>query len=451
MHRTSRLAALSAALVITAAGASRAADAVLDWNGVTMQVIRNAGGGPPDVSRVYGMVNAAMYDAVNAIDGGRKNLVVNAFGQAGAANGGGDASMSAAAVNAAYTVLNSLYSGQSAYLTAQRDASLASLGASASVTKGLNIGSYVGNGVLAARQNDGSANSNSPFPGGTQPGQWRPTGPGFAPAVGASAGLVTPWVIQNAAQFRPPPPPSLTSAEYTASFNQVKTLGALNGSTRTQDQTNIAIFWANDRNGTYKPMGQYLDIARAIATQRGNTLVQNAALFGMAGVAIADAATSTWEAKYHYNFWRPVTAITDTADDGNPLTITDPTWRPLADSLGAPNTPPFPAYASGHATFGAAVFRMIANFYGTNAINFACTTDENGQVRTFASLSDAALENGLSRVYLGVHWDFDAYAGINSGNALADYIFANAFQVPAPGAGLAGLLGVAAIGARRRR
>ena len=443
---------LSAVLpVVVLAGGALGSDAVLDWNGVTMQVVRNVGGGPPMTSRAYGMVNAAIYDAVNAIDGGHKNFMVNAFGQAGAANSGGTASKDAAAINSAYTVLSNLFPSQQAYLDEQKTASLAALGGGTSVTQGLNIGASVGSQVYNLRLTDGAASANTPFAGGTNPGEWRPTPPGFAPAIGASFGSTRTWVIQNLAQFRPPPPPALTSQQYTNAFNEVKQKGALNNSTRTQDETNIAVFWANDRDGTYKPMGQYLDIARVVATQRGNTIVENARLFGMAAVAMADAGVSCWEAKYRYNFWRPVTAITDTQDDGNPLTITDPTWRPLADQLPVPMTPPFPAYASGHATFGAAVMRMLANFYGTDLIGFTCTTDENVQARSFSSFSQAALENALSRVYLGVHWSFDATAGIDSGNAIADFVFANAFQVPTPGGAALGGLALLFILPRRRR
>lgn len=452
MHHGTSLGMVVATTGLLAAWSAPAhADAVLDWNGVAMQVVRNVGGGPPMTSRAYAMVNAAMYDAVNAIDGGHKHFMVNAFNDPGAYNGGGGASKAAAALNAAYTVLSDLFPTQQAYLDAQRANSIAALGGiSPGVAQGLQIGWSVGAQVTTLRSADGAAASNTPWAGGTNPGEWRPTAPGFAPAIGASFGATQTWVMQNGAQFRPPPPPALTSAQYAASFNQVKQKGALVGSTRTQDETDIAVFWANDRNGTYKPMGQYLDIARVVAAQRGNTLEQNARLFAMAAVAMGDAGVSTWEAKYHYNFWRPVTAITDTQDDGNPQTITDPAWQPLADLLPAPMTPPFPAYASGHATFGASVMRMLANFYGTDLIAFACTTDENSQTRSFTSLSQAAYENAISRVFLGVHWDFDATAGIDAGNAIADYVYANAFQVPAPGPVALAALSLGALCPRRR-
>ncbi len=149
----------------------------------------------------------------------------------------------------------------------------------------------------------------------------------------------------------------------------------------------------------------------------------------MMNVAMADGAIMCWDAKYEYEYWRPVTGIHRAGEDGNPLTAPDPGWQPLADILAPPNTPPFPAYTSGHSTFGAAAAEIMREFWGTDRIEFTCGSDDlPGVFRDFTSLSQAAQENADSRVYLGVHWDFDATYGISSGTVLGDYVFNNFFR-----------------------
>ena len=192
-----------------------------------------------------------------------------------------------------------------------------------------------------------------------------------------------------------------------------------------------------DFNGRF-----YNQIAETLAVQEGNTVIQNARFFALINIAMADAGIACWDGKFDFNFWRPVTAIRAGDTDGNPNTIADPTWTPLgapADNGSGTNfTPPFPAYASGHATFGGALFRMMADFFGTNDISFTLhsdefngiTKDQNGMVRpvvtrSFTSFSQAAEENGQSRIYLGIHWSFDKIQGIKQGTEIADYIFAH--------------------------
>ena len=214
----------------------------------------------------------------------------------------------------------------------------------------------------------------------------------------------------------PPPPPALNSPEYAAALNQVESLGAANSTTRTPDETQAAIFWSYDQPSTGTPPVHYDQIVEDVALQQHNSLAQNARLFGLVNVAMGDAGIVAWNAKYTYNFWRPVTAIRLADTDGNPATIADPTWTPL----GSPNlpgqpsyTPPFPGYVSGHATFGGAVFTILADFYGTDDIHFTATSEMlPGVTRSFDSFSAAAMENAMSRVYLGVHFLFDSTAGL---------------------------------------
>jgi hypothetical protein len=169
----------------------------------------------------------------------------------------------------------------------------------------------------------------------------------------------------------------------------------------------------------------YNQIAETIALQQGNSLDQDARLFALTDIAMADAGIAAWDSKYTYDFWRPVTGIQDGNNDGNPNTVGDPTWMPLGspgDGIRANYTPAFPSYISGHATFGAALFQTLTNFYGTNDISFTLTSDElPGVTRSYSSFSQASLENADSRIYLGVHWSFDATAGMAVGTAIGNY------------------------------
>jgi hypothetical protein len=205
----------------------------------------------------------------------------------------------------------------------------------------------------------------------------------------------------------------------------VKELGAINSATRTAEQTEIARFWA-DFSHTESPPGHWNSIARDVAARQGNTLEENARLFALLNIAMADAGIVTWDAKYRYNFWRPVTAIREADRDGNPDTVADPGWTPLLV------TPNFPEYTSGHSTFSAAAAEILRGFYGTDAIHFTALSDTlPGVTRTYDSLRAAVDEIGLSRVYGGIHFLSGDIDGIESGEALGKFVFDN-FLVPIP-------------------
>ncbi len=464
------------AAVLTAGllmGHSAHADIITEWNDVYMDVTRQVGGGPCAMGRSGPMVNLAMYDAVNSID-----RVVNYNSsyqpyQQGLPVPSATASREAAAAAAAYTAMAALHAGHApsmAMIQARYDAQLAAIPDGLSKTQGISHGTAVGNSLLALRANDGYDADPSYTPGG-QAGDWRitPDGPAVQPFT-PHWGNVTPWGMLSGSQFRPTRMTDhgtmadmMHSADYAEQINGsmtvrgVKELGSRNSATRTADETLAAWFWANDRDGTSKPPGQLIQITQVVSAQEGLSLSENARLFGLVGMALGDACIAAWDAKYNtpIDLWRPIDAIRETLDDGNPLTIPDPTWLPLNDF-----TPPFPAYVSGHATFGALHASIMSQFFGTDNITFTIGSDEFAVnpglgypadlTRTFHSFSEAAMENALSRVWLGVHFEWDALDGNTLGYQVGDYIFANYMQ-PVPEPGTIGLLLAAGAGAMIRR
>ncbi len=434
---------LAPALLLSIVSTAASADVVTYWHNVAIDTIRANGGGPGPVSRELAMVSAAIFDAVNGVEQRYDSVVPTPAALAGT-------NRRAAAACAAYEVLKHLYPGQSDMLDARLAQSLGAISDGVGKDLGIAYGAVVGQACIDNRAND-NHNVVYPYTPGNLPGQWRPTPPANDPAWGPGWSNVSPWVMATPDQFRPEAPPALDSVEYAESFNRVKELGALNSATRTADQTELAMFWANDRDGTSKPPGHWNQIAAVIAEQEGATLLENARMYAILNVAMADTAISVWDAKYAYELWRPLTGIREADTDGNDLTISDPTWQPLADALPYPNTPAFPAYTSGHATFGSTAATILALFFGSDDIAFSIGSDElEGVVRHFTSLSQAAQENADSRMYLGVHWDFDNEVGLLQGQALGQYIFDNFLVIPAP-SGAAMLAAFGAVIARRRR
>jgi hypothetical protein len=417
-HAFARCCAASLGFVVVVGGAARG-DVVTEWNLEALKAVKGANTPPPMAARNLAMVQAAVFDAVNAVDPKYRSYHANVAPQPGA-------SAEAAAVEAAFRVLGSLYPQNLTTFAAKYGQSLDAIPDSPAKQQGRDLGQAVAQQIIDWRGGDGSGAVVNYTPG-TQPGQWRPTPPANAPALYPQWPNVTPFAMTSATQFRPHGPPTLDSARYAADYDEVKALGAKGSTLRTAEQTEIARFWA-DGAGTVTPPGHWNMIAADVAEQRGNTVAQNARLFALVNVAMADAGIVSWDMKYAYNFWRPITAIREGDTDGNDGTAADASWEPLLV------TPPFPECTSGHSTFSGAASAILASLYGDE---LAFTTDSDGLpgvTRSFLRFSDAAEEAGISRIYGGIHFQFSNEQGLATGRELGEYVIANYLTaVPEPG------------------
>jgi len=401
-------------LLLVAAVPARA-DVVLDWNDVLLEAIRVDRTVPPRASRAMAIVQVSVYDSVVGILGGYSPSHVAGTAPAGA-------SPEAAVVAAAHRALVALFPAQKATFDARRASSLAGIPDGPAEQAGIAWGEQVAGEILALRAGDGfDAAPIYEVPQGA--GWWAPTPPALGTALLPGWGLVTPWSMTSGSQFRQGPQPAPNSSEYIRAFNEVKRVGRAGSASRTPDQTQIAFFW-EDGPGTYTPPGHWHEIAQNISRARGLSLLENARLFGLLGIAMADAAIVSWDHKFAYHHWRPITGIRRAGEDGNPATTADPAWESLIP------TPPFPSYTSGHSTFSGAASRVLALFFGTDAVAFTDDADParwpeqlTGVSRSFTSLSQAAEEAGQSRVYGGIHWQYDNQVGLASGRELGEYVF----------------------------
>jgi hypothetical protein len=407
-----------------------AGDMVLEWNEILLDAVRATSANPPRASRAMAIVHAAIYDAVNAIERTHEVYAVEVLASPLSSRG-------AAVAAAAHATLSSLFPTQVGTFNAKLIESLATIPDGLAEDLGVDLGETVAAEMLALRANDGSATI-VPYTPGNQPGDWQPTPPANLPALLPNWPDVTPFAMTSGSQFSPDDIPALTSSQYTAAFNEVKSLGDINSATRTADQTNIARFWANG-GGTATPPGHLNVLAAIVAVQRGNSLAENARLFAMLNVALADAAIMAWDAKYDTDFWRPITGIQAADSDGNPNTIADAAWTPLIV------TPPFPSYVSGHSSFSGAAAAVLKSFFGRDNIAFTLPS-ENPAVasRSYTSFSQAAQESADSRLYGGIHWRFDNEDGLVAGKNLGNFV-AKSFFERTSGSAVAGLVGNALV------
>lgn len=420
-----------AAVVVMLAGSGGPVfgDIVREWNTVALNAIKSSSTPPPFASRALALMHTAMYDANNAVTKSRRSyLPIPAAAS--------DASREAAVAQAARDVLAGLFPSQTASFDAKLASHLGGIAPGQSRDDGVSLGTTVALNFLNHRANDGS-NAPTPWTPGALPTSWNPTGASATPLFNQFC-FVQPWTMSSPSQFRQGAPAQPGSPEFIAAYNEVKSLGDINSVTRTADQTEIAKFWAAG-SGTVTPPGMWNSIAQVVSAQHNTSFDDNLRLFAVLNMATADAAITSWDMKFHYDYFRPVTAI---------RAMEDPTWTPLIA------TPQFQAYSSGHSTFSSAGAAVLAAMYGDSTPFSLTVTDPSlglfDVTRSFNGFAEAAAEAGQSRIYGGIHWQFDNTAGLTSGRLVGEQAYANFLQVPAPGAGgLAALGGVLAL--RRRR
>ena len=380
---------------------------VIEWNRTLLVIVRTAGAQSPTVhsTRSLAILHAAIYDAVNSINGSFTPYLVRLVDVSRRA------SQPAAADQAAHDVLVSLYPGFQSTLDAELQQDLAQIPDGKPKTDGIAVGQDVAAETLAFRTNDGSGDTPPPYKPKHKPGFYQFTPPDFPPADFTHWGDVTPFAIVRANEFLPGPPPVLTSDAYTRAFNEVKSLGEIDSKTRTQQQTLIGNFWSG------KIQNYWNEIAQTAALRKNLDLENSARLFALLNISLADTTISFFEAKYVYQVWRPVTAVQLAATDGNPKTKPDTDWLPLTTK-----TAPDPSYPGAHsATSGAAAEAL--RFYFGDKFTFDVTSEVlQGVKRHFASFSAAAEEAGVSRIYAGQHFRTDHVAGIAQGKAVAKLV-----------------------------
>jgi len=384
-------------------------DVVTDWNQIGITAMVSAGRGQAPMYPDLAYEHIAIYDAVNAIDGRYTPFAV----QPSSVPAG--ASDEAAAISAAYTVLITIYPTQAGYLNAQYAASLAAIPDGTPKTDGINLGHNVALAFLASRADDGR-DAIVPFVFHSGPGAWVPPAPGITAPNFPWLPYMRPFAMQSPSQFRADPPPSLDSLQYAEDFNEVKSLGAINSSTRTPEQTEIANFYFD--HGP-KQTGR---VVRNIAAENLLSTSDSARLFAMFYVALADASIAAWDSKSYYQRWRPITAIRNADIDGNPDTVADPTWTPLQP------TPNHPDYVSAHGANWGAFTEALRQFFGTRQVHITETSDVTGTTHVFNNIDDLRRELINARVYIGYHTRTATVEGVVMGSKIGRYTAKNYFQ-----------------------
>jgi hypothetical protein len=382
------------------------ADVVTDWNATTNALVANDVGNNPRL-RTLAMVHVAMSDAINTVQNHYSRVVATLPAAP-------SASPEAAAATAARQILITIYPEQKAKIEEAHAASLRAVPDGPAKTEGVKLGLAVAEAVQADRARDGT-NAPDTYRPHAAPGAYVPT----TPPLWEQYARATPWVIKSADQFRPGPPPALSSPEYARDYNEVKSLGGATSTARTPAQSEAVTFWGNVNFG-----GAWQEAARELSIKRGLSLAQSARLFALLNMSLANAYIVNWEAKYYYNFWRPVTAIRNGDRDGNDATERDAGWTSFNPT---PLHPEYPSQATINATIASAVLESV--FGPVNAIPFTATDVRDAKrTRAFTSLADMAEEQKNVRVWGGVHYRFAIRTSEDVGRKVAAYMIANTLK-----------------------
>jgi hypothetical protein len=389
------------------------ADTVTDWNLLMEQTVLVAPTNPNRQTRWGAITQLAVFEAVNAIEGDYEpylgGLIVAPDG----------ASVDAAVIAAAHRTLTTLRPSSAATLDPLREAALAAIPDGQAKTDGIQVGEDAAAAMLILRADDGSDDI-VPYTPGTDPGYWQPQPPANTPPVLPGWGLVTTFGIESGSQFRLPAPPGLQTGKYAVDFNEVKLLGSLNSPFRPQDRTDVAKFYASA-----SPVQVWNSSARQASAAQGKTLSENARIFALLGMAMADAAITCWDSKYHYGFWRPQMAIQRADTDGNDLTDADPSWTPLI------TTPAHPSYASGHATVSGSARAVMERAYGKDGHDVTLTHPaQPGIELKYSSWDEITDDIDDARIYGGIHWRFDQEMGSHQGSLVGKYVLRNNLRSP---------------------
>jgi len=385
------------------------ADTVTQWNEHMQATVVVAPSNPNLQTRWGAIVQLAVFEAVNAIEGDYEPYL-------GTIEAPPWASPDAAAIAAAHRTLVELRPGSAPTLNPLRDAALGAILDGPEKEAGIAAGEAAAAAMLLLRSDDGSAEAaTKPYTPGTAPGEWQPTPLAFAPALLPGWGEVTPFGLESGSQFRLSAPPALHTGLYANDYNEVKLLGRIDSLLRPQDRTDVARFYA-----VASPVQVWNLAARQVSAAQGKTLSENARILALLGMGMADAAIAGWDTKYHYNLWRPVTAIQNGNLDGNAGTDRDAAWLPLI------NTPAHPSYASGHATVSGAARAVLEHVFGKDGHAVMLTNPgAPGIVLEYTAWDEITDDIDDARVYGGIHFRFDQDGGNHLGRHAGKYILKN--------------------------
>jgi len=397
---------LPIALALLLGVQTAAADVVTDWNVIAADITVASGQGPPPANRTLAMVQTAVYEAVNAIT---KRYPPDRVTPTAAP----DASVAAAVAAANRAMLSRLVPSQQAAIDKAYGSALAAIADGPAKTAGIAVGEQAAAAVLAWRADDGAGAPDRYRPA-TAAGVYVPT---TIPAA-AQWAQRKPWVMTSCDQFRPGPPPALSSEVWARDYNEIKAVGGKNSTTRTPAQTEIARFWEATVPTIYYP------VARSVANAPGREVTQNARLLALTGQAMDDALMAVFDAKYHYNLWRPVTAIRNGDIDGNDATERDAGWLPFID------TPMHPEYPCAHCIVSGAVGGVLLVEIGSGLTPKLSTASPTapGVVRSWTSVDDFMLEVASARIYDGVHYRNSTEVGTVMGKKIGALTAANALR-----------------------